>query len=165
MGKEDQRVQSIVAVGNPTVPGRVLLPQADGSLNVNATVVASIGDFAVATAADPTYVEGNPEPGSVDLSGHLRVQDPAVATAETTGTIASGGASQTALVAKPARRFLLIYNDDSTEVLRYRFGGNASSASCGIPPGGTALFDKACPSGLLSLLATTTGHKFALQEG
>lgn len=152
---------------------------AGNPLPVDATLVGdvTIGNIAKANAADPSLAEDGSYPVSVDLSGHQRVIDDAVvaaivantshpvATTETTGTITVGGTAQTAVAAKADRAFLIIYNDDSLEVLRYRFGGAASAASCGIPPGGTALFDRACPTGLVSLVAATTNHKFAIQEG
>lgn len=70
--------------GNP-----VAVSAAD-PLPVSATVEAEIGDFAVATAAAPTYGEGDTVPGSTDLAGNLRV----------TGAVTVAGvATQTTLAA------------------------------------------------------------------
>jgi len=41
---------------------------------VSATINATIGDWAVANAADPANGEGSAAPGSVDLSGYQRVR-------------------------------------------------------------------------------------------
>lgn len=66
-------VRTATAIADPNNPANVLKPQSDGSLNVNATVSATIGDFALANAADPAWVEGALVEASVDLSGHQRV--------------------------------------------------------------------------------------------
>jgi hypothetical protein len=76
--------------GNP-----VAVSAAD-PLPVSATVEAEIGDWAVATAAAPTLGEGDPAPGSVDLTGQMRVTDADVSAALTTLLTAIGSAGDSA---------------------------------------------------------------------
>lgn len=64
----------------------------DAPLPVSATVEAEIGDFAVATAAAPSYGDGDPVPGSTDLVGRLRVIDTAAITLLTSINTAIGAA-------------------------------------------------------------------------
>jgi hypothetical protein len=64
----------------------------DTPLPVSATIEAEIGDWAVATEAAPTYVEAAPSPGSVDLTGNMRVIDAAAITL-LTSLLASIGAA------------------------------------------------------------------------
>lgn len=120
---------------------------------------ASGGGVAGGTATAPLRVDPTgttTQPVSLASGG---------AVTETTGTITAGGTRQQALAANASRKLLIVYNDDATEVLRYRFGGNASAASAGIAPGGSLLLDVAVPTGTLDLIAATTGHKFAIAEG
>lgn len=68
----------------------------DTPLPVLATIEATIGDFAVATAANPSLGEGDPAPGSVDLSGHMRVIDAAAIALLTSINTAIGAAGDSA---------------------------------------------------------------------
>ena len=68
-------------------------------LPVDATVVATIGDWAIANAADPTNVEGDPAPGSVDLKGYSRTRGPASAE---TSAVYNGNTALTPKFAKIA---------------------------------------------------------------
>jgi hypothetical protein len=63
-------VRQSVAVADPGNPANVIKPNADGSVNVAGSISASTS--AIATAADPSYVEGDAEALSQTLSGHLR---------------------------------------------------------------------------------------------
>jgi hypothetical protein len=76
--------------------GNPVAVSATDPLPVNATVEAEIGDFAVATAAAPTYGEGDPVPGSTDLSGRMRVTDAQVLAALNTLIAAIGAAGDAA---------------------------------------------------------------------
>ncbi len=64
----------------------------DNPLPCTNTINATIGDWAVATAVAPTIVEGTPSPGSVDLTGRMRVIDSAAITL-LTSLLASIGAA------------------------------------------------------------------------
>lgn len=72
--------------------GQSVAVSTDNPLPVDATVIATIGDFAVATAANPSLGEGDPAPGSVDLSGHMRVIDAAAIALLTSINTAIGAA-------------------------------------------------------------------------
>jgi len=176
----DQRIQTMVGIGNPTDPDKVLLPLADGSLNVNATVIATIGDWAVANAADPTDVEGDPAPGSVDLKGYQRVKTKPSQGALTarSSTIAAGGTSQQLAAANTDRRYLLIQNPASAagqgivtaETLYVRFGASAAGVNNGtsfeLAPGASLVIEGGFVSTqAIQVNATTIAHAFIAVEG
>lgn len=64
-----------VVIADPTRKANAMAVNADGSINADVTVDATIGDFAVANASPPSLSEGAPAPGSVDLSGNMRTLD------------------------------------------------------------------------------------------
>ncbi len=74
MGKVFSVYQAI-AVADPDAPTHILRPNSDGSINTNQTISATIGDFALANAAAPTWVEGTAVEASVDLAGNQRTRN------------------------------------------------------------------------------------------
>lgn len=85
------------------------------------------------------------------------------------GTIATGGTAQDAVAADTGRQYLLIQNIDAAEDLWVNFGTNAVSASAGsilVPAKSSLVFEHvACPTGRVSVVAATTGHKFTIKVG
>lgn len=65
-----QGISQKTATCDPAYPARCIKPNADGSINLNGSI--DVTSAAVATAAAPTYTEGQTAPLSMDLTGHLR---------------------------------------------------------------------------------------------
>lgn len=83
-------------------------------------------------------------------------------TSSASGTITTGGTAQTALAANPNRHSLTIYNNDVAETLYFNLTGTASltlQGSIGITAGGA--YSCECTDAV-SVIATTTAHKFTI---
>src|SRR6267154_236803 len=73
----DLRVQSLVGVVDPEVPGRVLKPAADGSMPVSGNLTATIAGTVTATIADPaqpTHVLRPEADGSMPITGNVTIE-------------------------------------------------------------------------------------------
>ncbi len=85
------------------------------------------------------------------------------------GTITAGGTAQTAAAANSGRQYLLIQNLDASEDLWVRFGATAAVATPGsvklLGNSGMTFESGPCATGLVSVIAATTGHKFTIWEG
>lgn len=89
--------------------------------------------------------------------------------ADKSGTIAVGGTAQDAVGANTGRQYLLVQNLDGAADLWVNFGANAAVATAGsilLKAGGSITFeDRVVPSGRVSVVGATTGHKFTCKEG
>lgn len=65
-------ITQLVSVADPADPSHAIKPNADGSINVSGSIVVTSEATAEATAAAPTYSEGQDAPLSQNLSGDLR---------------------------------------------------------------------------------------------
>src|SRR6267154_1538526 len=73
----DLRVQSLVGVVDPEIPGRVLKPAADGSMPVSGNLTATIAGTVTATIADPaqpTHVLRPEADGSMPITGNVTIE-------------------------------------------------------------------------------------------
>ena len=86
---------------------------------------------------------------------------------DASGTITTGGTAQTALAAKNVYSYLFVQNPRAeTETLRVDFGRTAVvDDAWELGPGDAVEFTSATgiPSGIVSVVAATTGHKFILK--
>src|SRR6267154_4317279 len=69
----DLRVQSLVGVVDPEVPGRVLKPSADGSMPVSGNLTVG-GTVAIADPAQPTHVLRPEADGSMPITGNVTIE-------------------------------------------------------------------------------------------
>jgi len=120
-------------------------------------VFAASGGGVLVSAANPLPVTGTIS--STPSSGTLT---------DRSGTITAGGTAQTLAASNSSRKYLLIENQDSAESLWINFTTAAvtSQPSIELQPGATFVMDSAFVSTeLVSVIAATTGHKFAAKEG
>lgn len=83
------------------------------------------------------------------------------------GTIAAGATAQTAAAALTTRRYLLIENLSTTEDLWFNFGTTAVASQPSILLAAGKSWENPphfCPTGLVSVIAATTGHAFTCKE-
>lgn len=84
------------------------------------------------------------------------------------GTIAAGATAQTAAAANTSRDYLLIQNTDATEDLYFNFGTTAVATQPSIKLTPNSSWENPshfCPTGLVSVIAATTGHAYVVKEG
>ncbi len=89
---------------------------------------------------------------------------------DASGTVTTGGISQTALAAGTGRSYLLIQNPaDASEALWINFTDAAAvsgQSSISLAAGGALVFENEfCPNNAVNVTATTTGHKFCIKWG
>lgn len=116
--------------------------------------------------------------GSVTVSGTVEVANdtgnplptvatPAVAMSQAAATV--GVASAQLLAAKPARKFLMVQNNDATANVYLNLSGAAATVEGGvkIAPGGSLLLDVATPSAAITAIAdvATAGNAVTVVEG
>lgn len=84
------------------------------------------------------------------------------------GTITSGGTAQQVAAAKGDRHYLMVENVHVSEDLWFNVGAVAVAGQPSIRLVGGAVYESPahfCPSGLVSVIAATTGHGFSIKEG
>lgn len=96
----------------------------DGELMTSTSVTSE--STAEATAAAPTYTEGQDAPLSQDLKGNLRVRTQSTTPAQS--TVGDSATNVTLLAANTARKGATIYNDSSA-LLYLKLGATASTTS------------------------------------
>jgi len=150
-----------VAVGGltPVAGWQGAATHADG-----ATFAASDG-VVVAAGLDGTTVRKL----LVDSTGRLlTVQVPTQGTlTDKSGTITSGGTQQTLAASNTTRKYLMVQNIDASEDLWINFGSNAVVATAGsiqIKAGVIFEMKAFVSTQLVSVIATTTAHKFTAKE-
>jgi hypothetical protein len=83
------------------------------------------------------------------------------------GTIAAGGTAQQAIAALLGRVYLYVQNLDAAETLYVNFGAvaTAGAGSIQLLPGGSQVYEADyIPSGLVSVIAATTGHQYTVKQ-
>jgi len=83
------------------------------------------------------------------------------------GTITAGGTAQQVFASQPGRAYLIIQNLDAAETMYVNIGAaaTAGSGSFQLLSGGSLVFENGyIPSGSVSIIAATTGHKFTAKE-
>lgn len=87
---------------------------------------------------------------------------------DASSTITSGGTAQTALASSGTRKRFIIYNNDTTEVLCYNLTGTATLTTQGslcLSPSSSSQsggFVDMEVTNAISVIATTTGHKYTI---
>lgn len=85
------------------------------------------------------------------------------------GSVTLGGTAQDAVAANAGRQYLLVQNIDATADLWVNFGADAAVNTAGsiqLKPAASIVFeDRITPSGRVSVVGATTGHKFTIKEG
>jgi len=145
------------AVGSLTPPAQ---PQAVGT--------HSQGDTFNAT--DPVAVVGGvdnnglAQPVYLDATGGLPVAGQRGGLTDASGTITSGGVSQTLVASNAARRYLVIQNVDPAEDMWIDFGTAAviGTPSILLPAGGGFVMDAGfCSTDAVDVIAATTSHPYS----
>lgn len=103
----------------------------------------------------------------VDTSGNALVWAVTGAWTDRSGTLTTGGTAQQAAAANAARTYLVVENPSATEDLWFNLGATAVAGqpSVLLPPG--AAWENPPhfrPTGLVSVIAATTGHAFVVKE-
>lgn len=131
---------------DPTAEPRILLLPGDAHL-----VHAAAGQTLSAVVAS-------------DLS--VLADSGTAATADRSGTVASGGTAQQACAANPSRRLLLVANPDEVRSFWFSPSGTASAGagSIQVGPGSAIVFDKVVPSGAVSVFGAAAGQPFTVAE-
>jgi len=114
-----------------------------------------------------TDVGGVPTP--VSTANPLTTAPISGALTDKSGTITTGGTAQTAAAANTSRKYLFIENPyTATETLWFSTvaAAVADSPSIALQPGDTwENPPHFCPTGAVSVIAATTGHKWTAREG
>ncbi len=127
------------------------------------------------SSATPTLKNQDTVPLQLDSAGNLFINEAVGPTRRGTltdrsGTVATGGVSQTLAVANANRNYLLIENPtNATEPLYINFTNAAAvggSSSISLAPGGsfTMIAPAFVSTELVTVTATTTGHAFTSKE-
>lgn len=131
-------VDGIPLIGQHPMVSSIPVVIASDQTPIPVTGSFSATTTAVATAADPAYVEGTPSPLSQDLSGHLRVVGTisvAPATYQSAGdgeyNVAVDDATAVSLTVPPGAKYAQI-NVNGTD-MRYRDDGTDPTATVGMP--------------------------------
>lgn len=100
--------------------------------------------------------------------GVIVVRSLSAAAVDKSGSLTSGGTAQQLAAANTTRHYLLIQNIDGSEDMWVSFTGTAAGSTAGsflIPAKGMLAFDgNYVPTGAVSIVAATTGHKWSALE-
>lgn len=127
------------------------------------------GDGVVAIAGVDRTGTDTARPILVDADGrpYVRLQPATGGVTDKSGAITTGGTQQTLAAVKVDRKYLFIQNLDAAEDLWFNFTTNAvaDKPSIKIPAGGSFVMEGSYVSSeLISVIAATTGHKWAAKE-
>lgn len=151
--------------------------------DVNTTYDAHSGRRGVAShkpgdavsASTGILVAGGKNPAGVavavaaDTAGNAKVTAGGGTLTDRSGTITSGGASQILMAANSARRYFFIYNIHASEDLWFNFTTDPAvqdQPSIRLGPGQS--YENPphfCSTEKITIIGTTTGHKFVAKEG
>lgn len=139
--------------------GNAALVTSSGKLEVDATITATAESTAEATAANPTYIEGQDAPLSQDLAGHLRTRPLTCSTLTATQVTVPATANGILILASNAsRKGATISNPGSVSVyIQQGATGVTTSNGFAIPPGGAYNIDSPLYTGAIyGIVATST---------
>ncbi len=129
--------------------------------------------IAKATAAAPTYTEGDMAGLSQDLAGNIRTTNSGSTSnnpsgAVTTTPVTAGASSTTWLAASTTRRFLQIKNESLSATVAFRLdGGTAAINTAGsitLVPGGSATYDSFVPTGAITGIASAASTPVTVES-